>query len=183
VSEVAQRSVQALGGVLVLAVLQDVFSTVLFPASGHGLLRRPLSRWTWRAFRVAARRLAPPRRRRLLASSGPVLVTVGLGAWILLLVVGWACVYWPALGTAVTASVLSVLVGVAFGVHRATRGPVRASALGLAGAALGLALLVTGTVTLDTSPVVREEHRREARVQQADSRGARDARLEQAHRR
>jgi hypothetical protein len=38
---------------------------------------------------------------------------------------------------------------------------VNTSAAGLAGAAAGLALLVAGIVTLDTSGVVREEQRRE----------------------
>jgi len=37
--------IQVVGAVVVFAVLQDVFFTVLFPASGHGLLRRPLTRW------------------------------------------------------------------------------------------------------------------------------------------
>jgi hypothetical protein len=96
--------VQVLGGILVLVVLQDVFATVLFPASGHGPLRRPLSRWTWHAFRLVARRLPPARRRRFLAYSGPVQIAVGLGAWVVLLVVGWAMVYQPALGSAITAS-------------------------------------------------------------------------------
>lgn len=32
-----------IGLVLVLAVTQDVFTTVLFPASGRGLLRKPLT--------------------------------------------------------------------------------------------------------------------------------------------
>lgn len=41
--------IQVVGAVVVFAVLQDVFFTVLFPASGHGLLRRPLTRWPWKA--------------------------------------------------------------------------------------------------------------------------------------
>ncbi len=34
---------RVLGAVLVLIVTQDVFVTVLFPASGRGIIRKPLS--------------------------------------------------------------------------------------------------------------------------------------------
>jgi hypothetical protein len=95
---------QAAGAVVVLAVLQDVFFTVLFPASGRGLLRRPLSRWTWKAFAVVGRRLPFQRRRAWLTYSGPLQITLGLGVWILLLVTGWALIYRPALGTQIVAS-------------------------------------------------------------------------------
>jgi hypothetical protein len=94
--------VQGIGGVLVLAVLQDAFFTVLFPASGHGVVRRPLSRWTWACFAGIGRRLPKDRRRALLTYSGPVQVLVSLGAWIVLLVVGWAMVFQPALGSGIT---------------------------------------------------------------------------------
>lgn len=94
----------AVGALLVVAVLQDVFSTVLFPGSGHGILRRPLSRWVWGAFRTVAHRLDGERRQDLLAYSGPVLIAVNLAAWILLLTVGWALVFHPVLGTQIMAS-------------------------------------------------------------------------------
>jgi hypothetical protein len=96
---------QAAGALLVLAVLQDVFFTVLFPGSGRGLLRRPLARVTWAVVRTVARRVRDPdRRRRLLGYSGPVQITVGLAAWIVVLVAGWAMVFQPALGTGVVGS-------------------------------------------------------------------------------
>jgi hypothetical protein len=44
------------------------------------------------------------RRRNLLSYSGPVLITTTLAVWILLLVLGWAMIYKPALGTAIRAS-------------------------------------------------------------------------------
>jgi hypothetical protein len=94
--------VQGVGALLVLAVLQDAFCTVLLPASGHGILRRPLSRWTWACFRAVASRLPARRRRAFLTCSGPVQVVVSLGAWIVLLVVGWAMVFQPALGSGIT---------------------------------------------------------------------------------
>lgn len=44
------------------------------------------------------------RRRNLLSYNGPVLITVALAVWLLLLVVGWAMIYKPALGTSIRAS-------------------------------------------------------------------------------
>lgn len=95
--------VRAVGVILVLAVGEDIFYTVLFPGSGRGALSVPLGRGTWRLFRLAAR-VAPRRRGRLLAYSGPVLVTVNVTAWVLLLATGFAFIDWPALGSAIRAS-------------------------------------------------------------------------------
>jgi hypothetical protein len=65
-------------GVL-LVTLADIFFTVLFPATGHGPLRRPLSYLVWHAFRGPARTLRGRRRRDLLAYAGPTLAK--LYAW------------------------------------------------------------------------------------------------------
>jgi hypothetical protein len=92
------------GALVVLAVAQDVFSTVLFPASGHGVIRKPLSRAVWRGFSALAGRTHGERRRNLLAYAGPVQIVTTIGVWFLLLVVGWACIYQPALGSSITAS-------------------------------------------------------------------------------
>ncbi|HEU4676356.1 MAG TPA: potassium channel family protein, partial [Motilibacteraceae bacterium] len=92
------------GALVVLAVAQDVFSTVLFPASGHGVIRKPLSRAVWGVFAALAGRSHGERRRNLLAYAGPVQIVTTIGVWFLLLVVGWACIYQPALGAAITAS-------------------------------------------------------------------------------
>ncbi|MGN6332280.1 MAG: potassium channel family protein [Motilibacteraceae bacterium] len=92
------------GALVVLAVAQDVFSTVLFPASGHGVIRKPLSRAVWHVFAALAGRTHGERRRNLLAYAGPVQIVATIGVWFLLLVVGWACIYQPALGSAITAS-------------------------------------------------------------------------------
>jgi len=94
---------RVVGVVLALAVCEDIFYTVLFPGSGRGVLRVPLGRGVWRLFRLAAR-AAPRRRDRLLAYSGPVLVTVTVAAWVLLLATGFAFIDWPALGSAIRAS-------------------------------------------------------------------------------
>lgn len=92
------------GALVVLAVAQDVFSTVLFPASGHGVIRKPLSRAVWHLFAWLAARTHGVRRRSLLAYAGPVQIVTTIGVWFLLLVVGWACIYQPALGSSITAS-------------------------------------------------------------------------------
>jgi hypothetical protein len=92
------------GALTVGVVVLDVFYTVLFPASGHGPLRRPLSRWTWRLFAVVAGRLSERRRRDLLAYSGPAQILVTFTTWLVLLVTGWALVFHPALGSGVVAS-------------------------------------------------------------------------------
>jgi hypothetical protein len=95
---------QLVGAALVLVVLADVFLTVLFPASGHGPIRRPLARLTWRAFAMLGRRLDDGDRRHLLAYSGPVQIAVSIFVWVALLLVGWAMVYQPALGHGIVAS-------------------------------------------------------------------------------
>jgi hypothetical protein len=62
---------------------------------------------------------------------------------------------------------VSIGLGVGlFGEH------VRTSALGLTGAAAGIALLIVGIVTLDTSPVVRRQQRQERQERQQRERAA-----------
>jgi hypothetical protein len=92
------------GTLIVLVALLDVFFTVLFPASGRGPIRKPLARLIWHAFRLIGGMSTGQLRRNLLSYSGPVLITVTLSVWVLLLVLGWAMIYRPALGTAVVAS-------------------------------------------------------------------------------
>lgn len=93
-----------IGAVIVLVTLLDVFLTVLYPASSRGPIRKPLSRFVWRGFRLIGRMTAGQRRRDLLAYSGPVVITVTLLVWLVLLVAGWAMIFKPALGSAVQAS-------------------------------------------------------------------------------
>lgn len=95
--------VQVAGVLLVLVTLGDIFFTVLFPASGHGPLRRPMTRATWHAFRAVARRLPSGRRHGFLAYTGPLLVGLSIAMWPVLLAAGWAMIYYPALGTGVVA--------------------------------------------------------------------------------
>jgi hypothetical protein len=94
----------SIAGALVVAVaLADVFYTVLFPASGRGPVRRPLSRAIDNAFRLT-RRLPGRWRRRALAYAGPLQVAATLLAWFALLLLGWAAIYRPALGAGVVAA-------------------------------------------------------------------------------
>ena len=95
----------AVAGTVTIAVTAgDVFLTVLFPASGRGPLRRPLSKLTWRAFRAVAARLRGHRRRDVLSYSGPVLILVTITVWVVLLTVGWGLVFWPMLGSQINAT-------------------------------------------------------------------------------
>jgi hypothetical protein len=102
--DLASVAVTAAGACLVLVVLLDIFLTALFPASGHGPLREPLSRWSWRALLTVARRLSPQRRRRLLAYSGPLIISQTIIVWLFLLVLGWALIYLPTLGAGIVAA-------------------------------------------------------------------------------
>ena len=92
-----------LGAGGVALALLDVFYTVLFPASGHGPLREPLAKALRRLFRLT-RHLSTQRRRRLLAYAGPVQITVTMLVWFTLLLVAWAAVYRPALGSSIVAA-------------------------------------------------------------------------------
>jgi len=95
---------QIAGSVLVFIVLLDVFFTVLFPASGQGPIRKPLGRWIWHGFRFFGKMTSGQRRRNILSYSGPIVITVTLTVWFLLLVIGWAMIFKPALGTGIQAS-------------------------------------------------------------------------------
>lgn len=101
---VADALLRAGGALVVVVTLADVFLTVLFPASGHGPLRKPLSRSIWWCFRTVGRRLSGQRSRAFLTYCGPVLVVLSIAVWPLLLVVGWAMIYLPTLGTGLVAS-------------------------------------------------------------------------------
>lgn len=93
-----------LGTVVLLVVGQDVFTTVLFPASGRGIVRKPLARLTSAAFALVARRFQGRRRRGVMAFLGPVQIAVSIAAWFVLLVLGWAAIYQPALGNGIRAA-------------------------------------------------------------------------------
>lgn len=78
------------GVAVVLAVLRDVFHTLLHPG-GRGRISTVLMRHVWRV----CRRLGP----RVARSSGPTVMAAVTVAWLVLIVIGWAVVYWPHLDT------------------------------------------------------------------------------------
>lgn len=82
-------SVQVLGALAVLVVLRDIFHTIYHPA-GRGRLSSSVMAAVW----AAAIRL-PGRRAR--SSAGPLGLLGAVSLWAVLLVLGWALVYWPAM--------------------------------------------------------------------------------------
>ena len=94
---------QALGALLVLVVLLDVFLTVLYARIGTGLVSTRLARLTWRLFRGLAT-LTGSRRGDVLSFCGPVIVVLLVMTWALALTVGAALVMHPMLGTSIRAS-------------------------------------------------------------------------------
>jgi hypothetical protein len=77
--------VTAVGAVLVLVALRDIFHTIWHP-SGRGRLSRRLMGAVWRLGR---------RRRALGQLTGPLAMVVVVLVWVLLILLGWALVYWP----------------------------------------------------------------------------------------
>jgi Ion channel len=73
------------GAGLVLVALRDIFHTIWYP-SGRGGLSRRLMGAVWRVGR---------RRRAVGPLTGPLAMVVVVLAWVLLILLGWALVYWP----------------------------------------------------------------------------------------
>lgn len=95
--------VQAIGTGLVLLALADIFLTVLYPRSGKGVISTRLSKGMWQLFRFIARASFWDRN-RLLSYCGPILLVTIVLVWILLLIIGFACIFWPALGFGIQTS-------------------------------------------------------------------------------
>ena len=77
--------VTALGGLVVLVVLRDIFHAVFHP-SGRGGLSWVVMRSVWRLSRHLP---------RLGALAGPLALLAALATWTGLLVLGWTLIYWP----------------------------------------------------------------------------------------
>jgi hypothetical protein len=90
-----------IGTVIVLCVLLDVFATVLVPTGGLFLVHQPVVEATWSAYRLAARFTRGLRRRAILSYAGPACVVATLAAWLFLMIVGWAMIYYPSLGAGI----------------------------------------------------------------------------------
>jgi hypothetical protein len=78
-----------IGAGLVFIGLRDIFQQ-LFRPSGGGSLSRFIMRVVWRSFR----RLAV-RRPGALALAGPGVLLSIIATWVVLLVTGWALIFWP----------------------------------------------------------------------------------------
>src|SRR5450432_3615504 len=83
-----------LGLFLIGYVAWDVFNTVALPRPTPSVYRlaRNLTRWSWRAWRWQANRMAGQRRERWLGGFAPLLVLVLLVVWVVTLTVGFALV-------------------------------------------------------------------------------------------
>lgn len=78
----------------------DVYLTVLYARSRTGFVARFVIRGGWKALRRLSR-LLPRRRDRFLSHGGPVLLLSAVVVWVTLLLVGFALLFLPALGTGI----------------------------------------------------------------------------------
>jgi hypothetical protein len=99
------RLTQVIGAGLVLIALIDIYLTVLYPRSKSWLSMR-FSRLIWWMFQhLAAVPLwhmlgfSTKFRQRLLSYCGPTLLVLVVLLWVCLLILGFACIVWPALGS------------------------------------------------------------------------------------
>jgi hypothetical protein len=92
--------VQLIGVGLVVLACADICLTVLFPGVESSLLSMPLSKGLWRLFHFLAHRI-PSRKKQILFYSGPTLVILLVVLWVSLLIVGFALIAWPGLGSAI----------------------------------------------------------------------------------
>lgn len=90
------------GALIVFIALGDIYLTVLQGGSVSWVSGR-LNRVVWRLFRGAAS-ILPMNRSRFLSYAGPTLVALNLITWVMLLVIGFALIFLPALCTQIVAS-------------------------------------------------------------------------------
>ena len=88
---------------MVLLALCDVFLTVLYARSGAGLITPRVNKLAWRTLRWMA-----PRQRHardgFLSFGGPLILVLTVTTWVGLLLLGFALIAWPALGTSIRSS-------------------------------------------------------------------------------
>jgi hypothetical protein len=94
---------QALGAVLSLVVMLDIFLLVLYARANTGLISKYLSNYAWRAAVWLARPLGRWRS-ACLSLAGPVILVLVLVTWALLLALGAALIVHPQLGRGVRAT-------------------------------------------------------------------------------
>lgn len=91
---------QALGVLVVLLILLDVFLTVLYARIGTGVVADRVAHLTFRAFRLASKPFGR-HRGAIVSFCGPVILVAIIGVWASTLMLGAALVIHPALGTSV----------------------------------------------------------------------------------
>ena len=91
------------GAALIVIALVDVFLTVLYARMEVSLLTPRLYRATWSLMKAVSPR-SRTRRDRFLSFAGPLMLVETLVLWGALLVVGFALISWPVLGSDIQAS-------------------------------------------------------------------------------
>lgn len=94
---------QAFGVLLMLAVLLDVFLTVLYARIGTSIIANRLARLTWWSFLKIS---APCCRMQgaILSFCGPTILVLVVALWVSGLALGAAMIFHPELGSAIRAS-------------------------------------------------------------------------------
>jgi hypothetical protein len=92
---------QVFGAFVMLAVLLDVFLTVLYARVGTGIISHKLARLTWRLFRLLPAGGSLP---IVLSFCGPAILVLLVLTWSVLLALGAGLIIHPELGSGVRAS-------------------------------------------------------------------------------
>jgi hypothetical protein len=90
------------GAVLLALLLADIFTTVFNPEGRGGPINRVQNGLLWRAFRAVGVRRDGTVRRALLSYCGPLLAVLTIVVWALVLIGGFALIYYPFLETSFT---------------------------------------------------------------------------------
>jgi hypothetical protein len=93
---------QMIGTLFVLTALADIYLTILHPRAESSLLSLLVARGVWQIFRVAAPNQKKVRD-RFLSYCGSTIVVAIITTWVLLLLIGFALIAWPSLGTTIQA--------------------------------------------------------------------------------
>ena len=78
-----------------MLVAYDLYATILHASARFGPIGESLNRVVWRIMRAFSFRLTRPRRHRLLNTVGPLLLPSLIFIYIVLLVIGFALIYYP----------------------------------------------------------------------------------------
>jgi len=97
-----QVFLQIIGTVLACLALIDIFVTVLHPRVDNSLLSLRVARGVWWLFRAMAQKMRKGRG-SFLSYAGPITIVAIISVWVLLLLLGFALIVWPELGSAIQA--------------------------------------------------------------------------------